>query len=104
MQPTFMTSRTIPLRITGALDINSSKQIHRTLLQRLEAGTDLEVDLSEITGCDAAGLQLLFSARKSALLRGTSFTVGAMSPAVARTFAEAGMDPTQLRGLPNASI
>src|SRR5579872_2922584 len=54
------------LKITGALDINTVAEIHTALRELFSHPSNLSLDLSEIETCDAAGLQLLQSAEKTA--------------------------------------
>jgi anti-anti-sigma regulatory factor len=60
------------LRISGNLDIDEADSLREALL-----AADLsELDLSEVEGCDAAGLQVLLAAA------GKSFQITAISNAV----------------------
>lgn len=75
--------------ITGELNIHSAAAVQRILLEALSGGAD-HIDLSAVEKCDAIGLQLLLSARKSGL------RVTAMSPVIAEAAAAIGISPEEL--------
>jgi len=70
------------LRLPAKLDIYSAEAIRGALLTALQAQPQLALDLSAVTECDAAGLQLLGSARRSAAAAGKLLTVTAGSTAI----------------------
>lgn len=87
------------LNIAGELNIQSAGGVHRTLVEALAGGDQADecrVDLSGVDACDAIGLQLILSARKSARRMNRPFTVTAMSPVVAEAAAAIGLSPEEL--------
>lgn len=78
--------------LTGTLDINTVDELRGILLASLERNTTIVVDLSSVTSCDAAGVQLLFALAKSAELAGKTFALGATSEALVRDCAKLGID------------
>lgn len=87
---------TMRLKFTDALTIYEATDCRERLLGSLEGGGDVELDLSETTGCDAAGLQLLLALRKSAGRLGRPVRVTDASPAVSGALSAAGMDPGEI--------
>ncbi len=57
-------------RIEGDMTIYTAAEIKPTLLSLLEGCTEAEVDLSQVTEIDAAGLQLLLLAKREAARAG----------------------------------
>ena len=72
------------LRMAGDLDLYSVDQAREALLRHLADSGGLELDLGELAACDAAGVQLLLAARRSARSQGKPFSVRVNSPAVAK--------------------
>ncbi len=73
-----------PLRLTFTDDMtiyNAAPQKVQ-LLEALEAGQDLEIDLSLVAEIDTAGFQLLLLAKREAASRGHAARIVAHSPAV----------------------
>ncbi len=54
------------LKLAGTLEIAVAEELHHALRDFICRDRGEDVDLSEVDGCDAAGLQLLCSARKTA--------------------------------------
>ena len=52
--------------IKGELDIFTAGAQRQLLLDAIDAGSEVEVDLSEVSEMDSAGLQLLLAAKKTA--------------------------------------
>lgn len=73
-----------PLEIAGELNIHSAVAVQRNLLEALSLGAS-GIDLSRVEACDAIGLQLLLSAKKSGL------QIIAMAPAVVEAAAAIGI-------------
>lgn len=71
------------VHFVGALNIYGVDAARTELLTGLASRTALTLDLSGVTACDAAGLQLVIAARRAATLAGKSFSVPAPAPAVA---------------------
>lgn len=87
---------TIYLKVEDALTIYDAAALRETLLKCLRAEEDVALDLSETTGCDTAGLQLLCSLRKSAERLGKQVRVADASRAVFDTLAAAGLKPGEI--------
>jgi anti-anti-sigma factor len=58
------------LRLTGALGVYQADAVRKALLDFLATGTDLVLDLAQVASCDAAGAQLLWSVRRTAMESG----------------------------------
>ncbi len=86
----------IPLKITGEQTIRNSDALYRSLVESLDGGASLVVDLSEVQECDAVLLQLLYATRRSALERGRGFRIATMSPAVREEAIALGLDLADL--------
>jgi anti-sigma B factor antagonist len=71
-----------PLRIVGDMGIYRAEALRQSLLDALAADAVLELDLSEVTEFDAAGLQLLIMADRAARAAGGVLRVTACSEAV----------------------
>lgn len=58
------------LKVSGGVTIGDAGGFRQALLAALEAASELQVDLSEMTGIDLTGLQLLCAAHQSAVRGG----------------------------------
>ena len=65
------------IKVGGSLSVESTGQLHKVLLSEIEKGAGVSLDLSNVTEVDAAGLQLLCSAHKSARTSGMELTIAA---------------------------
>jgi len=88
------------LKLSGTLDINAADALRDTLAQHVQQRSALTLDLSEVDGCDVAGLQLLCSARKSTEAACQAFEVTTVSQAVIDAFAALGLSTDQLKATP----
>jgi len=82
-------SHPAPFRIDGELTIYRAAELCdalKTVLAGLPDGHDLEVDLSEVTEMDSAGVQLLMAAKKTARATSRELRVCGRSPAVEEVF------------------
>ncbi|MER7306787.1 STAS domain-containing protein [Streptomyces griseoluteus] len=69
----------------GELDLVSGEQIRGRLVEALTASPNrLELDLSGVSFCDCAGLNVLLELRHRALSQGKTVTIRAASPVVDR--------------------
>ena len=78
-----------PFRIDGELTIYRAAELCDALkivLSGVAGGDALELDLSEVTEMDSAGVQLLMSARKTAQAAGRDFRLSGHSQAVLEVF------------------
>lgn len=72
-------------RIAGELSIYRAAELCdalKTALAGVAGGQELEVDLSEVTEMDSAGVQLLMAAKKTARACGREVRLTGRSPAV----------------------
>lgn len=74
--------------------------LREELLERISTDGDMDLDLSEVAGCDVAGLQLLCAACKFAQQRLKSFRVVKTSPAVSTAIEAAGLNSDEVLGEP----
>jgi len=75
------------LSLSGELTIFRAAELKGELLQALtDAGGALELDLSQVSELDTAGLQLLMLLKKTARQRGCELRLLAHSPAVLEVF------------------
>ena len=84
-----MSTTSTRFRIEGELTIYRAAELAAAMkaaLADLPAGGAFEVDLSDVTEMDSAGVQLLISARRSASQSGRSLRIAGSSAAVAEVF------------------
>lgn len=70
------------IALEGDCTIYRAAELKPLLLQALQPGATLEVDLSEVTEFDSAGVQLLLLAEREARAQGGALRVARQSPAV----------------------
>lgn len=73
------------LRVSGDLDIGAVTPLRDALSQALSTSNGLAIDLTDVTFCDAAGLQVLLSTRKTAASTGKQLRFVSVGDAVAQT-------------------
>jgi anti-anti-sigma regulatory factor len=61
------------LRLSGHLDIYAVDLARSRFLEHLACSASLDLDLTDVKGCDTAGVQLLWAARQSTLRAGKPF-------------------------------
>jgi anti-anti-sigma regulatory factor len=81
-----------PLKICGELTVNTVAAQHRQLVDEFAGRGRLILDLSGVTTCDTAGLQLVLSAGQTSRAAGRPFAVIRISEAVAAFSAQIGLD------------
>lgn len=69
------------VNVTGEMTIYHAAEIKAELLPCLELGTELEIDLSEVSEMDTAGFQLLLLTKRAALAADKPLRLVAHSPA-----------------------
>ncbi len=74
------------LRIDGEMTIYRADELKRALFAAIGESPTLEIDLSDVTEIDTAGVQLLMLARKVAEVRGCVLRLTAHSAAVVEAF------------------
>jgi anti-anti-sigma regulatory factor len=87
----------VRLTLTGALEIGGTEQLRRALLDALAAKAALTIDLSGLEACDAAVLQVLIAARKTAAAAGRELRITALPPAAAEMSAALGLAAGELQ-------
>ena len=70
------------LSLTDNLTIYQAEALKAQLLQALDAGPELELDLSQVGDMDTAGLQLLIMLKRQAQQQGKQLSFQGHSPAV----------------------
>ena len=70
------------LDLTTAFTISHIDHLHKVLLEQLHTDGHVLLDLSSVEECDAAGLQLLCSLRKTHPGGAHRFVITAVSPAL----------------------
>lgn len=68
--------------INGELSIFTAAQLRQQLLDALDTGKDVEVDLSEVNEMDSAGMQIMVAAKREANNRNKQLRFVGHSPAV----------------------
>ncbi len=81
------------LKIDGEMTIEAAASLHKSLVVYFDGYDDLILELAHVEKCDAAGVQLILSARKTAALMNKTFTVANVSLAVIEGFARSGLQP-----------
>lgn len=80
------------VELKGELDIDSSSRLTAELEEAMDLTPDrLEIDASDLTFVDSAGLYALLVASDKAETRGTTFRVTAVSPLVRRVIELGGL-------------
>ncbi|MGA2244955.1 MAG: STAS domain-containing protein [Verrucomicrobiota bacterium] len=88
------------VRFAGDLDIYNGDAVRHALTEHLAGEHGLELDCSRVETCDAAGIQLLVAARRSALAAGKAFSIHAPAPAIDQCAELLGLPPQALQPLP----
>ncbi len=84
------------IRVKGALTIYEVAELRDLLLEGLDQTQGLRLNLADVTECDTAGIQLLYSARMTAKDRGKRFEFTERSRSVQETAEVIGIDPQAL--------
>lgn len=74
------------LHIEGEMSIYTAAELRSQLLPHLARAGELEIDLSQVSELDGAGLQLLLLAKREAARGGTTLRLARHSPAVLEVF------------------
>lgn len=92
-----------PLSLGRELTIVRAAELRETLLARLaEAPAELELDLSEVSDFDSAGVQLLLSTRRTLAETGARLAVVGASSSVRSSLALFGLDHLLAPARPSA--
>jgi anti-anti-sigma factor len=84
------------LKVTGALDLAAAEELRNAFAGAIARLESIVVDASEVDACDTAGLQLLISARNTAIRLGKSWRITALSPVVIAAATSIGLPVEQL--------
>lgn len=76
----------VDLAIQGELSIYRADELKHALIEPLQHGVRLVVDLSKVTELDTCGLQLLMLAKQTAQKLGAELQLVGHSPAVVEVF------------------
>jgi len=82
---------TAHVSLDGELTIYTAAELSAELLPRLGATPQMQIDLSQITEMDGAGLQLLIMVTREASKAGTALTLTGHSKAVLETLQLSGL-------------
>ncbi len=85
------------LILAGALEISVGSELKTALRECLAAAQEVTVDLSGVESCDAAALQLLCAAQKTAEQANQGFTFTGLSSAIQEAGAALGVPLTGSR-------
>lgn len=80
-----------PLEIRGVLDLYHAQELRAVLAESLLSSAAVTLDLSGVEECGAAALQLLCSARRTAVEAGGSLRIQPGCPAVEQACAAYGI-------------
>jgi anti-sigma B factor antagonist len=83
---------TAVVAFAGEVDLEHSPAARRVLLECVEAGRDVVVDMSEVAYIDSSGIASLVEALQTARRKRTRFSLAAVSPAAMRVFQLARLD------------
>jgi anti-anti-sigma factor len=87
---------TVRLKLEGALSIYEAVAIREEFLACFESGSAFEIDLSNVSNCDTAGLQILIAARKTADQRKRDFFINDAPQIVVKTLQDVGLQPDEI--------
>jgi anti-anti-sigma regulatory factor len=86
------------LKITADLNIATAVELRDVLIEQLERGSDIVLDLSETPGCDAAAFQIFFALGKSASARNRVCRIEGVSEVVEKRAETLGIRLEELTG------
>ncbi len=87
---------TAKVKIKKAITVYETVELHSQLRENIEKNDSVELDLSAVTDCDTAGVQLIYSAVKTAKNNGTILNVVNASGAVLTAVNRTGFDPEEI--------
>lgn len=80
------------VRVQGEVDLNSSPDLRKAILEGIESGAEVEVDLSGAAYMDSSGVATLVEGLKSSSNKDQSFSLLSPSDAVMRVLQLARLD------------
>lgn len=84
------------LKISETIDLSTAEALRDALAECFDQDKPIELDLSEVTACDTAALQLLHAARNTAVRSARPFRVTALSAAITETGSRLGLPAEHL--------
>ena len=84
------------IRLAGELDIYGAAELRETLESHVWNTSSVALDLSDVTACDPAAVQLICSARRSAEAANKPFRIVQLSAPVALACTALGLTSEQL--------
>ncbi len=81
------------VKAVGSFTIYETAALREAMVSAFDGPEGLILDLGGVTECDAAGVQLICSARLTARKTGKTFHVQAVSNAVVQAMEGVGLDP-----------
>lgn len=84
------------LELEDSISVYEAAVVRDKLVAFMDASESLRIDLSKLEDCDITGIQLLYSAKKTAEDKGKSFSVTGASPAVVDVMARAGINADEV--------
>lgn len=87
------------IKLSGAISIYEVAGIHTKLLRSLEEEATVNLDLGDVSSCDAAGIQLLFATGKTGEEEGKRVTISKTSKAVQEAARLVGIEPDMFHGV-----
>ena len=70
------------IQVKDALSIITAAVVHEEIVEAYKSSDIVEIDLTDVTDCDTAGIQLLYSLKKSCMNDGKKLIVKNPSTAV----------------------
>jgi anti-sigma B factor antagonist len=83
---------TAVIAFVGEVDLEHSPVARKVLLEWVERGRDVVVDMSQVAYIDSSGIASLVEALQCARRKGTRLSLAAVSPAALRVFQLARLD------------
>ena len=87
------------LKIEGPMTVYEIEEIHKKLIQAFEQGKETVVDLTAVTECDTSGIQILYSAAKTAKEKGVNISFLLDSEAIEVAAERIGVELGTLSGI-----
>ena len=78
--------------LRGELDLDGAEPLADAMLGAIRNGSDVSVDLGELTFIDSSGLGVFVRAGRLAREQGVHFDLARATPTIARTFVLSGME------------
>ena len=87
------------IRLEGAIDIDCAAELKALLLQALNSGKELRLEIEAATHLDVTAIQLLWAAKREAARSGAPLALSAPAPEeIAAALREAGFEIEMLTG------